>query len=53
MDTIRANGAEFPQSAHAAKVDDFSASSSTNAQATTMLDPLSCAFCGQSGHFIA
>jgi hypothetical protein len=29
------------------------ASSSTNAQATTMLDPLSCAFCGQSGHFIA
>jgi hypothetical protein len=28
------------------------ASSSTNAQATT-LDPLSCAFCGQSGHFIA
>jgi hypothetical protein len=29
------------------------ASSSTNAQAKTMLDPLSCAFCGQSGHFIA
>jgi hypothetical protein len=29
------------------------ASSSTNSQATTMLDPLSCAFCGQSGHFIA
>jgi hypothetical protein len=29
------------------------ASSSTNAQATTTLDPLSCAFCGQSGHFIA
>jgi hypothetical protein len=29
------------------------ASSSTNAQATTLLDPLSCAFCGQSGHFIA
>jgi hypothetical protein len=29
------------------------ASSSTNTQATTMLDPLSCAFCGQSGHFIA
>jgi hypothetical protein len=28
------------------------ASSSTNAQAT-MLDPLSCAFCGQTGHFIA
>jgi hypothetical protein len=27
-------------------------SSSTNAQATT-LDPLSCAFCGQTGHFIA
>jgi hypothetical protein len=29
------------------------ASSSTNTQVTTMLDPLSCAFCGQSGHFIA
>jgi hypothetical protein len=29
------------------------ASSSTNAQATTSLDPLSCTFCGQSGHFIA
>jgi hypothetical protein len=29
------------------------ASSSANAQATTMLDPLSCAFCGQTGHFIA
>jgi hypothetical protein len=29
------------------------ASSSTNAQVTTSLDPLSCAFCGQSGHFIA
>jgi hypothetical protein len=29
------------------------ASSSTNAQATTSLDLLSCAFCGQSGHFIA
>jgi hypothetical protein len=29
------------------------ASSSTNAQATTTLDPLSCAFCGQSGYFIA
>jgi hypothetical protein len=29
------------------------ASSSTNAQATTSLDPLSCAFCGQSGHFTA
>jgi hypothetical protein len=28
------------------------ASSSTNAQATT-LDPLSCSFCGQTGHFIA
>jgi hypothetical protein len=28
------------------------ASSSTNAQAIT-LDPLSCAFCGQTGHFIA
>jgi hypothetical protein len=28
------------------------ASSSTNAQATT-LDPLSCAFCGQTSHFIA
>jgi hypothetical protein len=28
------------------------ASSSTNTQATTMLDPLSCAFCGQSSHFI-
>jgi hypothetical protein len=28
------------------------ASSSTNAQATT-LDPLSCAFCSQTGHFIA
>jgi hypothetical protein len=28
-------------------------SSSTNTQATTSLDPLSCAFCGQSGHFIA
>jgi hypothetical protein len=28
------------------------ASSSTNAQVTT-LDPLSCAFCGQTGHFIA
>jgi hypothetical protein len=28
------------------------ASSSTNTQATT-LDPLSCAFCGQTGHFIA
>jgi hypothetical protein len=29
------------------------ASSSTNAQATTLLDLLSCTFCGQSGHFIA
>jgi hypothetical protein len=29
------------------------ASSSTNAQATTALDLLSCVFCGQSGHFIA
>jgi hypothetical protein len=29
------------------------ASSSTNAQVTTTLDPLSCAFCGQSGHCIA
>jgi hypothetical protein len=29
------------------------ASSSTNAQATTSLDLLSCAFCGQSSHFIA
>jgi hypothetical protein len=29
------------------------ASSSTNAQVMTTLDPLSCAFCGQSGHFIA
>jgi hypothetical protein len=29
------------------------ASSSTNAQATTSLDLLSCAFCGQTGHFIA
>jgi hypothetical protein len=29
------------------------ASSSTNAQATTLLDLLSCAFCGQTGHFIA
>jgi hypothetical protein len=29
------------------------ASSSTNAQATTTLDPLSCAFCGKSSHFIA
>jgi hypothetical protein len=29
------------------------ANSSTNAQATTTLDPLSCAFCGQTGHFIA
>jgi hypothetical protein len=29
------------------------ASSSTNIQATTLLDPLSCAFCGQSGHCIA
>jgi hypothetical protein len=29
------------------------ASSSTNTQATTTLHPLSCAFCGQSGHFIA
>jgi hypothetical protein len=29
------------------------ASSSTNAQAMTMLDPLSCAFCGQSSHVIA
>jgi hypothetical protein len=29
------------------------ASSSTNAQATTTLDPLSCAFCGQTSHFIA
>jgi hypothetical protein len=29
------------------------ASSSTNIQAMTTLDPLSCAFCGQSGHFIA
>jgi hypothetical protein len=28
------------------------ASSSTNAQAMTTLDPLSCAFCGQSSHFI-
>jgi hypothetical protein len=29
------------------------ASSSTNAQASTILDPLSCAFCSQSSHFIA
>jgi hypothetical protein len=29
------------------------ASSSTNAQAMTMLDPLSCAFCSQSSHFTA
>jgi hypothetical protein len=29
------------------------ASSSTNTQATTSLDLLSCAFCGQTGHFIA
>jgi hypothetical protein len=29
------------------------ASSSTNAQAMTMLDLLSCIFCSQSGHFIA
>jgi hypothetical protein len=29
------------------------ASSSANAQAMTLLDLLSCAFCGQSGHFIA
>jgi hypothetical protein len=29
------------------------ASSSTNAQATATLDPLSCAFCGQTSHFIA
>jgi hypothetical protein len=29
------------------------ASSSTNAQVTTTLDWLSCAFCGQSSHFIA
>jgi hypothetical protein len=29
------------------------ASSSTNAQVTTMLDLLSCAFYGQTGHFIA
>jgi hypothetical protein len=29
------------------------ASSSTNAQAMTSLDSLSCAFCGQSSHFIA
>jgi hypothetical protein len=29
------------------------ASSSANAHVTTSLDPLSCAFCGQSGHFIA
>jgi hypothetical protein len=29
------------------------ASSSTNTQATTTLDPLSCGFCGKSGHFIA
>jgi hypothetical protein len=29
------------------------ASSSTNAQAITTLDLLSCAFCGQSGHYIA
>jgi hypothetical protein len=29
------------------------ASSSTKAQATTTLDLLSCAFCGQTGHFIA
>jgi hypothetical protein len=28
-------------------------SSSTNTQSTTSLDPLSCAFCGQTGHFIA
>jgi hypothetical protein len=28
-------------------------SSSTNAQVMTSLDPLSCTFCGQSGHFIA
>jgi hypothetical protein len=28
-------------------------SSSTNTQAMTTLDPLSCAFCSQSGHFIA
>jgi hypothetical protein len=29
------------------------ASSSANAQAMTTLDPLSCAFCGQTSHFIA
>jgi hypothetical protein len=29
------------------------ASSSTNAQVTTSLNPLSCVFCGQSSHFIA
>jgi hypothetical protein len=29
------------------------ASSNTNNQAMISLDPLSCAFCGQSGHFIA
>jgi hypothetical protein len=29
------------------------ASSSTNAQVTTSLDPLSCAFCNQTGNFIA
>jgi hypothetical protein len=29
------------------------ASSSTNAQVMTTLDPLSCVFCGQSGHCIA
>jgi hypothetical protein len=29
------------------------ASSSTNTQAMTLLDLLSCTFCGQSGHFIA
>jgi hypothetical protein len=29
------------------------ASSSTNTQVMTMLDPLSCTFCGQSSHFIA
>jgi hypothetical protein len=27
------------------------ASSSTNTQVTASLDPLSCAFCGQSSHF--
>jgi hypothetical protein len=35
------------------KLTTTTASSSTNPQVAASLNPLSCAFCGQSGHFIA